>query len=291
MRLHIKPVLGDIRLSRLTALHIESLYQEKRSSGRADGKAGGLSERTVLHIHRVLSESLKRAVRLKLLAHNPCLDVDAPKPVRKEVSALSEDQTGILLDAAKDTRLYALILAAVTTGLRLGELLGLKWDAVDLDGGVLQVRRSLMRSGSGLVIVDTLKTKTSRRTVALPTVAVEALSQHRRDQLADKMRLRPVWQEHDLVFPYEDGSPWHPQSVQWYFKRLARRIGLDITFHGLRHSHATHLLRAGIHPKIASGRLGHSTIGITMDLYSHLLADAQSEAAEKIDAAIRGVLK
>ncbi|MDD2769303.1 MAG: site-specific integrase, partial [Methylococcus sp.] len=135
------------------------------------------------------------------------------------------------------------------------------------------------------------KTKHSIRTVALPPLTVETLNAHRVEQRQEMMRLRLVWQDHDLVFPAEDGSPCPPPRVSVQFTRLARSLGLGITFHGLRHTHATHLLRAGIHPKIASGRLGHANISITMDTYSHLLGDDQEEAAARIDGMIRTVLK
>lgn len=285
------PTIGHIALQRLSAAHIEKLYRERRESGRADGRAGGLSERSLHHVHRVLGTAMKKAVRLRLISRNPCEDVDSPRPQRKEVAALSESDTGVLLEGAKGNPLYPLILVAVTTGLRLGELLGLKWSDVDLKKGALIVRRTLARVKQGAVLKDTPKTKHSIRTVALPPLTVETLHAHHAEQRREMMRLRLVWQDHELVFPAEDGSPCPPPRVSVQFTRLARSLGLGITFHGLRHTHATHLLRAGIHPKIASGRLGHANIGITMDTYSHLLGDDQEEAAARIDGMIRTVLK
>ncbi len=122
-------------------------------------------------------------------------------------------------------------------------------------------------------------------------IAMEALRQHRVLQLNEQMRLRLVWEDNGLVFPDEIGRLWGPDSVSHQFTRLAQSIGLSLTFHGLRHSHATHLLRAGVHPKVASGRLGHSSIGITMDLYSHLLSDAQDGVAQLIDDVFSKALK
>jgi integrase len=230
-----------------------------------------LYERTLLHCHRVLHEAMKRAVSRKRIASNPCADVAAPKPKPSTVGVLDEKQTGKLLETAQGTRLHVPILVAVTTGLRLGELLGLAWDDVDLKAGRLSVRRTLQRlKGQGLVLKDFPKTKSGFRAVALPPLTVEALRRHRIQQRQEKMRLHLVWQEHGLVFPNELGEPWGPDSVSHQFGRLADSLGFAITFHSLRHSHATHLLRAGVHMKIASGRLGHSTIAITADLYSEM---------------------
>lgn len=290
-RLHLIPAMGRIQLQKLNGTHIEAHYTQARISGRKDGK-GGLSEQTLLHHHRVLSEALKRAVRLKLCPANPCADVEAPRPVRAEVAALDEAQTIKLLQEAAGTRLYAPILVTVTTGLRLGELLALRWEEVDLDAAELAVNRTLQRiKGMGLTVKESPKTRTSRRKVALPPVAVEVLRAHLVEQKKERLRLGALWNDNGLVFPAEEGSPWGPDCLSSQFSRLAAKAGFDLTFHGLRHTHATHLLRAGVPAKVASARLGHSGIAITLDLYSHVLKDAQEEAAGRIDAVFREAMK
>lgn len=288
---HLIPALGQHRLMKLNGLHIEAYYAEARKSGRLKG-GGGLSERTLLHHHRVLNEALRRAVRLKLRAGNPAQDVDAPKPSQREVNALDEQQTASLLKAATGTSIYAPILVAVTTGLRLGELLALRWSDVDLDGGIIKVRRTLQRIGKELVFKDTPKTRSSARKVSMLALTTEALRTHKAEQNKERLLMGPDYARHGLVFARADGSPWAPDTISKAFGRLARSQGLEgITFHTLRHSHASHLLRQNVHMKVASERLGHSTIKITMDLYSHLLDGMQDEAAAKVDSALREAME
>lgn len=286
---HICPALAAIPLQRLTAATIEKLYREKRAGGRADGRPGGLSERTLLHIHRVLSEALKRAVRLRLIPRNPCNDVDSPRPRRAVVEVLDEAQTVAVLDAARGSRIYAPALVAVTTGLRLGEILGLRWQDVDIGTRTLAVRQTLQRVNRELGVRDMPKTRSSVRTIALPAMTADCLREHKARQIQVRLRNALVWQDSGLVFCTEDGRPLPPDSISREFSALARALGFRVTFHGLRHSHATHLLRAGVPMKVTSGRLGHSGIAITADTYSHLLADAQTDAAQKIDDALSGV--
>ncbi len=287
---HLIPALGHHRLMKLNGLHIEDYYAQARESGRVDGK-GGLSEQTLLHHHRVLKEALQKAVRLKQRSGNPADDVDTPKPRKNQVKVLDEEQTIKLLEAA-GTQLYTPILLTVTTGLRLGELLGLRWK--DVKGGKISVRQTLQRiKGHGLVLKDYPKSKSSARNVSLPSLALEVLKAHKVEQSKIRLLLGPDYRKDlDLVFPAWDGSPWSPDSVSHMFKRLAKKLGYhDITFHGLRHTHASHLLKQNVHMKIASERLGHSSINITMDLYSHLLDGMDDEAANKIDQALRAAMK
>jgi integrase len=284
---HIIPALGKIELQKLNGMHLESYYNLARISGRIDGK-GGLSEQTLLHHHRVLARAMKRAERLKLRSGNPCLDIDAPKAVRHEIVPLNETQTIELLNAAANTRLYIPILVTVTTGLRLGELLALRWIDVDLDAPELAGNRTLQRiSGHGLVVKDSPKTRSSRRKVALGSVTVEAFRNHLIGQNNERLLLGALWNDNGLVFPSDDGSYWGPDAVSHQFSNLAKKNGFALTFHGLRHTHATHLLRAGVDFKVASDRLGHSNIAITLDLYSHVLEDSRQEAANIIDGVFK----
>lgn len=287
IKLHIIPALGKIELQKLNGLHLESYYNQARISGRLDGK-GGLCGQTLLHHHRVLAKAMKRAERLKLRSGNPCLDIDAPKAIHHEIVPLNEIQTIGLLQAANNTRLYAPILVTVTTGLRLGEILALRWIDVELDIPELAVNRTLQRiKGHGLVVKESPKTRSSRRKVALSAVTVEALRTHLIGQKKEQLLLGVLWNDNGLVFPSEDGSYWGPDAVSHQFSNLAKKNGFALTFHGLRHTHATHLLRAGVDFKVTSDRLGHSNIAITLDLYSHVLEDSRQEAADIIDVVFK----
>jgi integrase len=204
--------------------------------------------------------------------------------------ALDEHATAKLLGAAEDTRLALPVMLAVTTGLRRGEILGLRWRDVDLQGGTLAVRPSLEQTRDGLAFKQP-KTSKGRRVVALPSLALDALHQHKARQAAVKLALGPAYDDHDLVCAREDGRPWPPDGFSTAFVNLVRKAGIPPTrFHDLRHTHATQLLRQGVHPKIVSERLGHATVGITLDVYSHVLPGMQEEAAARTDAALRAAL-
>ena len=204
------------------------------------------------------------------------------------MTALSEEQTAALLSTAKGSRQHLPILLAVSTGLRRGEILGLHWTDVDLEQGSLTVRQCLQRTRGGLSFVPP-KTQRSRRTVALPAFAVERLVQYRGDQAEEILRLGPAYQDNDLVIAREDGSPWSPDAFSKAFRALARKADLlHLTFHCLRHTHASQLCKAGVHVKVISERLGHSTVGITLDLYSHVTPTMGREAAVAMDAALGG---
>ena len=296
VRLHLVPALGHIPLQSLKPLHIQAMEAEMLESGskkkrkvpkdKKDAVPIGLSRRTVLHHHRVLRSALQQAVRWQLLVRNPADAVRSPHPDAREMDVLDEAETAQLLTIAKATPLYIPILLAATTGMRRGEVLGIRWQDVDFRAGTLVIRQALSRIKSGPVFT-TPKTAKSTRTIALPAVTRKALKDHHKEQAAVRLRLGPVFQDNDLVCPAEDGKPWHPGTLTSRFRELARREGIRITFHGLRHSHATLLLRQGVHPKVVSERLGHSTIGLTLDTYSHVLPGMQEEAAAKVDSALR----
>ena len=290
VRLHLKPSLGHHVLSKLQPLHIARYYSEALVSGRKDGKGGGLSAQSVLHHHRVLRAALHQAVKWLLLPRNPADAVNPPRPQHREMHALDERATAKLLGAAEDTRLALPVLLAVTTGLRRGEILGLRWRDVDFQGGILAVRQSLEQTRGGLTFKQP-KTAKGRRVVVLPSLALEALRQHKAKQATVKLALGPAYDDHDLVCARDDGKPWPPDAFSTAFVGLVRKAGIARTrFHDLRHTHATQLLRQGVHPKIVSERLGHATVGITLDVYSHVLPGMQEEAAARTDAALRAAL-
>jgi integrase len=277
-RIHIVPMLGGVKLKALSPTHVRGLYKEKLSS---------LSPRTVQYIHVTLHKALKQAVSDGLIPRNATEGVKPPQVHRDEIRPLSPDQVKMLLDAASGDRLEALYVLAIHTGLRQGELLGLKWDDIDLEAGALQVRRALTTAKGGPRLAAP-KTKGSRRRVSLTRAAAEALKGHLKRQLAEIDRAGSLWQENGLVFASETGAPLDRRDLtSRRFKPLLKRAGLPhFRFHDLRHTCATLLLTKNVNPKVVSEMLGHSSIAITLDTYSHVLPNMQDSAARALEEAL-----
>ena len=273
------PLLGALRLQHLRPTHIQEAY--------AALLPDGLAARTVLHHHRVLREALQHAVRWQLAASNPADAVSPPRPADREMRALTPGEVHRLLAADGDPGLRAIIHVAVTTGLRLGELLGLRWSDLDLDGGTASISRAAQYlSGTGITFRQP-KSARSRRNIALSAETVRTLREHRRRQLERRLAAGPAYVDQDLVFATADGSVRPPYQVQAAFRTLVQRVGLGpVRFHDLRHTAATLMLRAGVPIKIVSTRLGHATAALTLDTYSHVTPDMQREAAAAVDAVL-----
>jgi len=284
------PALGKRRLSELTALDIKRVETQWLTEGRAD-KTGGLSARTVRHFHWVLTNALDEAVRLRLLARNPARDVRPPKPQRKPIVWLAPKELAALIAASSETRVHIPVLLAATAGLRRGEVLALKWGNVDLSAGTITVAHSLENTQArGLQIKPPKSGKA--RTVALPALAVDALKEHATAQKKQRLKLGQKYKNFDLVCPDTRGGYWHPRNMSRVFSALVGEADIPkVTFHGLRHTHLTHLLQEGIHPKVASERAGHSSVAVTLDVYSHAIPDMQRDAADRIDDLIGGLTK
>jgi integrase len=204
--------------------------------------------------------------------------------------ALDETETARLLEAASRGRLHLPVLLAVTTGLRRGEILALRWRDIAFEGGTLAVRQSLEETKAGLLFKEP-KTQKSRRVIALPQMALEALRHHKAEQAKHRLMLGPAYQVNDLVCCQADGQPFKPRNITNSFWELTERLSMrGLRFHDLRHSHATLLFKHGVHPKVVSERLGHSTVGITLDIYSHVTPSMQEDAARKVDAALRATV-
>jgi integrase len=280
VRLHIKPTLGRIKLDNLTPVHARSLYRERLEAG--------LAPRMVQLVHTILHKALKQAVNDGLIPRNVTEAVKAPRPVKKDMKPLSPAQARDLLEAARGERLEALYALAVTTGMRQGEILGLKWEDVDLEAGTLQVRRTLSTAMGGGVRFGPPKTARSRRKIRVPQLALTALRRHRKAQLEQRIKLSGLWEDHDLVFTTGVGTPIsRADLINRSFKPLLRQAGLpDIRFHDLRHTCATLLLSRGVHAKLVQELLGHSTIAVTLDTYSHVLPGMDDGLADTMDEAL-----
>lgn len=267
VRRHLIPALGRIRLAQLTPQQVQKLFADKLNAG--------LSPHSVRNMRAVLRRALNEAQQLGLVSRNVVSLVRAPKLPRGEMRVYDTEQTRLLLETARDNRLAALFVLAVTTGMRHGELLGLRWRNVNLDGRYVQVQSSLKQTvRQGLMLQD-LKTASSRRKIVLTSTAVMALRQHRMRQPEERLAAGPLWQEQDLVFCNHRGGPlYHGNVLEEYYKPIQRRAGLPyIRFHDLRHTAATLMLLQGVHPKVVSEMLGHASVAITLTLYSHVLPD------------------
>ncbi len=278
---HVKPALGRLKLKNLNALHLQSLYRDRLDSG--------LSGSTVQKVHHVLHKALSQAVKWNLIPRNPADAAKAPSASSKEMHALSVYKARRLLEVARNDRLEALYVLAVHTGMRRGELLGLKWEDVDLDGSTIRVRRTLTRIDNGRrLALGEPKTKKSRRTVRLNTRAVEALQRHRARQAEEKLKAGGLYQDQGLVFAGEIGNLINPSNLrQRSFAPLLKRADLpQITFHDLRHTCASLLFSKNVHPKFVQELLGHASVAITLDTYSHMLPGMGGEAADAIGEAL-----
>ena len=273
--LYLLPALGHHRLGSITPMDIQACY-----SGMLDR---GLSARTVRYAHAVLRSALDQAVKWNLLSRNPATLVSLPRMVRAESRALSPKEAQAFLAAAQEDRWHALWVVLVATGLRPGEAMGLKWP--DLVNNRLHIQRVLVPGSKGTWRFADPKTARSRRSVTLPEIATQALRQHRVDQAREKLAAGGSYHDNGLVFAGVTGEPVDMRSLtRNHFHRILEKAGLPkIRLYDLRHTSATLLLAAGEHPKIVSERLGHSSVMLTLDTYSHVLPDMQARAAEKMD--------
>jgi integrase len=283
IRLYVPEELLARPLPEIRPTDLNALYGRLLVSGRHYGN-GGLSPRTVRLLHAILAKALADAVRLELLDRNPARSADPPsrRSSRPRVFPIwSPTELRRFLAVARSDELYAAYHIAGTTGLRRGEVLGLRWADVDLERAELRVVQALTVVGWE-VRVGPPKTDRSRRLIALDRESVAVLRAHRRTVEA-RIGLSDTFDEDALVFTRRNGEPVNPNYFTHHFRRMVTDSGLRrIRFHDLRHSHATHLLQANVHPKIVSERLGHASIGITLDLYTHALPSLQREAAEAV---------
>jgi integrase len=282
VRLHLKPALGKIRLKNLTRMDVQRLINQKAREG--------LSPRSIEYIHTTLSKALNAAVDADLARKNVAARMQLPQKHHSEKKVLTAEEVRRFFDTAAEAedRFYALYVVALTTGLRRGELLGLKWGDLDLDRDSLKVQRSL--DGHGKPVERAPKRESSRRSVKLVPEAVAALELHRRRQLEDRLRAGPRWEDNDYVFPSKLGTPMSGDNlVKRNLRPLLEKAGLPpLTFHELRHTFASLAFAAREHPGMVQKILGHSSIVQTMDTYSHLVPGMADDAAERFGGYLFG---
>ena len=283
-RRHRADPAHKIPLNDLSTLHLQQFYKKLLAEGRverieAQKQPKGLSAKTVRNIHQIISSALKLAVEQRLIARNPADGCALPKAERKEMQTLPVEQLTSFLREAKDSGVYELYYLDLATGLRRGELLGLKWTDVDLDRGVLKIQRAISRQ-NGKVVEAPLKTKNAYRTLPLSADAIDVLMQQRRKT-----------GNSEWVFPSPTGGPMSPDSVLHMLHRVLKRAGLPkVRFHDLRHTFATLALQNGVDVKTVSGVLGHFSAGFTLDTYAHVTTSAKREAAKTMGNILSGAV-
>jgi integrase len=277
--------IGRVQLQALTPLQIEKLYADMLVDGARGGEA--LAPKTVRNTHVVLRKALADAERLGLVPRNAAAAARAPTVRRPEFETWSSEDLRTFLESIKEHRLYAAFVVLATTGMRRGEVLGLRWRDVDADAARLAVVQTLT-TVDGTPILTQPKTQRSRRTIYLDTFTVTVLKEHRRRQREEQLAAGGAWDKSiELVFRNEFGRSIHPDSFSQEFKALGQVAGVPrIRLHDLRHTYATLALKTGVHPKVVSERLGHATVGITLDLYSHVTPGIARDAAEAVAATI-----
>ena len=310
MRLHVIPALGNVKLAQLQPQQIAQLYTDLQ-------REKGLSSTTVHHVHAALHRALEMALRFGVIGRNVSSMVNAPRNRDHEIHPLSRDEARAYLAATDGHRLAALYTLALATGMRQGELLALHWRDVDVGDSAPTTTSSAAREGRlsvtsnlyvrrGVATFKPPKTKGSRRQIALSPHVVEALRAHRARQRQERLKAGASWQDYDLVFATEVGTPLSPKTAYYHHTRFLRAAGLDavgtagtagtkeadgnvgerVRFHDLRHTCATLLLLQRVNPKVVSEMLGHASVGITLDIYSHVLPDMQQDAAAAMALAL-----
>lgn len=272
---HIVPALGNIKLKDIKPITIQIFYNSLV-------KNSGLSLHSVAHVQRITRIILNHAVRLKVIRENPAIDIDIVKVPKKEQKVWTKDQVDIFIDAARGHIHFIAFYLAIFTGMRQGEILGLKWDSVDFDNRTIYVRRALKRSNGGEI--KDLKNTSSYRSIAMNDLLYEELKKHKRKQNEIKLRMGQAYNDQGFVVATKVGTFVLHSNLSRAFRLICEKIDVPkIRFHDLRHTHASLLLSLKQHPKVVQERLGHSSIEMTMDIYSHMMPNMQKEAVKELD--------
>ncbi|MFL0363158.1 tyrosine-type recombinase/integrase [Pseudobacillus sp. 179-B 2D1 NHS] len=280
LRTHILPELENITLANLKPMHIQQFYAKLLNEKH-------LNHNTVRKVHTMLVNALERAVKFDMVLKNAAKLVDPPKESKSEMEVWDVDEVLTFLETAKESHLYMVYLIAINTGMRQGEILGLSWEGVNLDDGVIYVKQTL--SNDGKTLKATTKTAAGMRTVAIPDELIAELKRHKLEQKKHRLRVGSLYTDMNLVNATEVGTPINPSNLRRNFKIFIKKAGVkNIRFHDLRHTHATLLLKQGVHPKIVSERLGHADTRMTLDRYSHLLPNMQKETAKRFGELLFG---
>ena len=279
----IVPAIGPIPLTQLKPNILQKYYSDCLTSGRLN-KQGGLNPLTVRHHHALLHRALQNAMEWGLIGRNPADAAHPPRPQPAEISIMSEGEIQTFLEAARQTPYFHLYHTILFTGLRRSEVLALRWSDVDLLLSQLSVSRSIHQLRDGSYIFRQPKSTKGRRTVALSPSATQVLREHREKTATERLLDGSLLRDSDLVFGKSDGSPIRPDTITRAWSDLAKKCGISASrLHDARHSHASIMLKAGVHPRIVQERLGHSTIAITLDIYSHVFPGLQEAAAKRFD--------
>ena len=274
---HILPALGKIYLNKLNVIQIQQFYRNLTNT---------LSNGRILLIHRVLSNALNQAVAQKIIIENPAKFASKPKKEKTPIQIWTEEEVKQFLFHSQDSRYHIGYVIAITTGMRLGEVLGLRWQDVDFKNSTVTINQTI---GFDNKVKLTAKNKSSKRTIPVPAKTIEALKKYRTQVNKEKLRLGSTYSDLDLINCNEVGEVLKRCTFRAHFKKIIKKAGVkEIRFHDVRHTHATLLLKQGVNPKIISERLGHTDISMTLRIYSHILPNMQKEAVENFGKSIFG---
>lgn len=284
---HIKPKLGNILLEDIKPIHLQKFYLQQLESGEL--KSGkGLSKRTVQSMHRIIHKALQQALKWRMITRNVADNVEVPKAEKYEARFLDEKEIRNLIEKVKDSELYIPVVISCFTGLRRGEVLGLTWEDIDFEKGYIKISKQLQRIGGENILVPT-KTAKSNRKVAISKTLIDILKKYKTKQMENKILLGEKYgNDINAVCTYQSGKLFNPKRFSAKFNEFLKKAELPIIrFHDLRHTHASLLLKMGVKDKLISERLGHSSIGITMDLYSHIYNGEDEKIANDFDTLIK----
>jgi integrase len=271
IRTHIIPVLGNVKVSSLTPNILQKFINDLMDSH--------LAPSSVRKIYAILNNALSKAEKWGMIPKNVASLIEKPKLIKTEMKVWDKEEVNRFLDVAKEDRLHIAFLLAITTGMRQGEILGLKWEDIDFKEGTLSIKRILSHNGKELLSEG--KTKSSIRTIYLDNVTIEALKHHRTMILQEKLVSGQDYRDHNLIICTTKGTSVNPRNLSRKWKELIKMSGIEeIRFHDLRHSHATLMMEQGVNPKVVAERLGHSDVRLTMNIYTHVLPSLQKQVAE-----------